>query len=175
MLFLQLIRLVKLGSSNRLLFSVGSAFVLAVVLMMLFIKTPTDNPTSLLGDLTVKEQQKKSEKRKVSTQHTLRYRERKSVENPFLSFSREAPPPNITQENTPVELSAPTDNERKGFFTVVNSDRKQEAHFFEAIFEESQRVKDWKSTQYCFKRSHPFVRINRKYDLKRDSLFRRRD
>ena len=151
MLFLQLIRLVKLGSSNRLLFTVGSAFVLAVVLMMLLIKTPTDNPTSLLGDLTVKEQQRKSEKRKVSTQHTLRYRERKSVENPFLSFSREDPPPNITQENTPVELSPPTDNERKGFFTVVNSDRKQEAHFFEAIFEESQRVKDGKALNIVLK------------------------
>lgn len=124
---------------------------LAVVLMMLFIKTPTDNPTSLLGDLTVKEQQRKSEKRKVSTQHTLRYRERKSVENPFLSFSREDPPPNITQENTPVELSAPTNNERKGFFTVVNSDRKQEAHFFEAIFEESQRVKDGKALNIVLK------------------------
>ena len=151
MLFLQLIRLVKLGSSNRLLFTVGSAFVLAVVLMMLLIKTPTDNPTSLLGDLTVKEQQRKSEKRKVSTQHTLRYRERKSVENPFLSFSREDPPPNITQENTPVELSPPTNNERKGFFTVVNSDRKQEAHFFEAIFEESQRVKDGKALNIVLK------------------------
>ena len=151
MLFLQLIRLVKLGSSNRLLFTVGSAFVLAVVLMMLLIKTPTDNPPSLLGDLTVKEQQRKSEKRKVSTQHTLRYRERKSVENPFLSFSREDPPPNITQENTPVELSPPTNNERKGFFTVVNSDRKQEAHFFEAIFEESQRVKDGKALNIVLK------------------------
>ena len=151
MLFLQLIRLVKLGSSNRLLFSVGSAFVLAVVLMMLLIKTPTDTPPSLLGDLTVKEQQRKSEKRKVSTQYTLRYRERKSVENPFLSFSREDPPPNITQENTPVELSPPTNNERKGFFTVVNSDRKQEAHFFEAIFEESQRVKDGKALNIVLK------------------------
>lgn len=151
MLFLQLIRLVKLGSSNRLLFTVGSAFVLAVVLMMLLIKTPTDTPPSLLGDLTVKEQQRKSEKRKVSTQYTLRYRERKSVENPFLSFSREDPPPNITQENTPVELSPPTNNERKGFFTVVNSDRKQEAHFFEAIFEESQRVKDGKALNIVLK------------------------
>ena len=166
MLFLQLIRLVKLGSSNRLLFTVGSAFVLAVVLMMLFIKTPTDNPTSLLGDLTVKEQQKKSEKRKVSTQHTLRYRERKSVENPFLSFSREAPPPNITQENTPVELSAPTDNERKGFFTVVNSDRKQEAHFFEAIFEESQRVKDGKALNIVLKDPIPSLGLTENTILK---------
>ena len=166
MLFLQLIRLVKLGSSNRLLFSVGSAFVLAVVLMMLLIKTPTDNPTSLLGDLTVKEQQRKSEKRKVSTQHTLRYRERKSVENPFLSFSREDPPPNITQENTPVELSAPTNNERKGFFTVVNSDRKQEAHFFEAIFEESQRVKDGKALNIVLKDPIPSLGLTENTILK---------
>ena len=151
MLFLQLIRLVKLGSSNRLLFTVGSAFVLAVVLMMLLIKTSDDNPTSLLGDLTVKEQQRKSEKRKVSTQHTLRYRERKSVENPFLSFSREDSSAKSNQEDAPGELSAPTNNERKGFFTVVNSDRKQEAHFFEAIFEESQRVKDGKALNIVLK------------------------
>ena len=166
MLFLQLIRLVKLGSSNRLLFTVGSAFVLAVVLMMLFVETPAGNPTSLFGELTVKEQQRKSEKRKVSTQHTLRYRERKSVENPFLSFSREDPPPNITQENTPVELSPPTNNERKGFFTVVNSDRKQEAHFFEAIFEESQRVKDGKALNIVLKDPIPSLGLAEKTILK---------
>ena len=166
MLFLQLIRLIKLGSSNRLLFTVGSAFVLAVVLMMLFIKTPTDNPTSLLGDLTVKEQQRKSEKRKVSTQHTLRYRERKSVENPFLSFSREDSSAKSNQEDAPEELSAPTDNERKGFFTVINSDRKQEAHFFEAIFEESQRVKDGKALNIVLKDPIPSLGLTENTILK---------
>ena len=151
MLFLQLIRLVKLGSSNRLLFTVGSAFVLAVVLMMLFVKTPTDKPPSLFGDLTVKEQKSKSKTQSIPTQHMLRYKERKSVQNPFLSFLKEDLSANINQEDAPVELSAPTDNEKRGFFTVVNSDRKQEAHFFEAIFEESQRVKDGKALNIVLK------------------------
>ena len=151
MLFLQLIRLIKLGSSNRLLFTVGSAFVLAVVLMMLFVKTPTDKPPSLFGDLTVKEQKSKSKTQSIPTQHMLRYKERKSVQNPFLSFLKEDLSANINQEDAPVELSAPTDNEKRGFFTVVNSDRKQEAHFFEAIFEESQRVKDGKALNIVLK------------------------
>ena len=166
MLFLQLIRLIKLGSSNRLLFSVGSAFVLAVVLMMLFVETPAGNPTSLFGELTVKEQQKKLEKKEVPSQHTLRYRERKSVENPFLSFSREDSSAKSNQEDAPEELSAPTDNERKGFFTVINSDRKQEAHFFEAIFEESQRVKDGKALNIVLKDPIPSLGLTEKTILK---------
>jgi hypothetical protein len=152
MLFFRFIlRFIKLGPNNRLLFAIGNSFVLAVVLMMLFVKTPTDNPTSLFGDLTVKEQKNKSETQNVPSQHTLRYRERKSVEHPFLSFSREDSSAKSNQEDAPEELSAPTDNERKGFFTVINSDRKQEAHFFEAIFEESQRVKDGKALNIVLK------------------------
>ena len=166
MLFLQLIRLVKLGSSNRLLFTVGSAFVLAVVLMMLFVKTPTDKPPSLFGDLTVKEQKSKSKTQSIPTQHMLRYKERKSVQNPFLSFLKEDLSANINQEDAPVELSAPTDNEKRGFFTVVNSDRKQEAHFFEAIFEESQRVKDGKALNIVLKDPIPSLGLAEKTILK---------
>ena len=152
MLFFRFIlRLIKLGPSNRLLFAIGTSFVLAVVLMMLFVKTPTDKPTSLFGDLTVKEQKNKSETQNAPSQHTLRYKERKSVQNPFLSFSKEDASANINQEDAPVELSPPTDDEKRGFFTVVNSDRKQEAHFFEAIFEESQRVKDGKALNIVLK------------------------
>lgn len=88
---------------------------------------------------------------KEAAQHTLRYRERKSVENPFFSFYKEEPPPNVNQQDAPVELSPRTDSEQKGFFSVVNSDRKQEAHFFEAIFEQSQRVRDGQALNIVLK------------------------
>ena len=139
---------IKIGHTNRLLFAVGSAFVMAMVTIMLFLETPADNSTSLLGDLNVSQQQ---EKKKGSSGNTLRYKERKSVENPFSSFSKDDSSPNTTQKDPPGKLSPPTDDEKKGFFSVVNSDRSQEGYFFEAIFEESQEVREGRALKILLK------------------------
>ena len=161
----------RIGQGNRLLLVVASALVFVVIVMMVFLPSTYDQSQPLLGELILKKPQsapmkphtsnyqKLRKQQKKAAQNTLRYKERKAEENPFFSFYREETPLNAHQEGTSDEASPTLLNASQGFFSVANSDRKQEALFFEAVFEESQQVQDGKVLKIVLKDSIPALHL----------------
>lgn len=161
----------KIGHGNRLLLVVASSLVFVVIVMMVFLPSPDDRSRPLLGEITIKKpqsapmkpntsnyQELRKQQKKVA-QNTLRYKERKSAENPFFSFYREATPLNTHKEGTSDEASSAVLHKPQSFFSVVNSDRKREAIFFEAVFEESQQVQDGKALKIVLKDPIPALNL----------------
>jgi hypothetical protein len=136
--------------------------------MMTFVETPSERSTPIFGEPVLKELQHipttentsnhQSIKKKKIQKETLRYRERKSKENPFFSLYKEEKSQPVAVENT--SLNQPKEEkgrkkERKvkeeGFFNVANSDLKEEGHFFEAVFRETQHVQEGKALKIFLK------------------------
>ena len=162
---------IGMGHGNRLLLVVALSLVFVVIVMMVFIPSSDDQSRPLLGELIIKKPQSASmnphtsnyqelrQQQKKVAQNTLRYKERKSKENPFFSFYREGAPLNTHQEGTSAEAASAEPNTSQGFFSVVNSDKKQEAIFFEAVFEESQQVQDGKALKIVLKDPIPALNL----------------
>lgn len=159
----------QLGHGSRLLLVVASALVVVICVMMCVVPSSEDPPKPLLGALKVKPAPQSSVSNNTSNYQTLRkqqrgrqqeklrYQGRKSLDNPFLSLYQEAPrpsPEDVAQEASPSSSTPP-----QSFFSVVNSDRKKEATFFEAVFEETQPVQDGKALKIVLKNPIPALNL----------------
>ena len=99
---------IKLKGGSSLLLTVAGLVIIFVVLMMTLVETPADKPPPILGELTIKAQQRESPKNNISNYQAikqqqkkeekavLRYKERKSEENPFF--------PSIRSQNHKIQI-----------------------------------------------------------------------
>lgn len=167
---------IKLKGGSSLLLTVAGLVIIVVVLMMTFVATPADKPPPILGELTIKAQQRESPKNNVSNyqaikqqqkkeeQAVLRYKERKSEENPFFSFYKEQKSQDSDKESTPTKPPQQAGDKKQivedsGFFSITNSDSKKEEQFFEAVFRESQQVQDGRALRIVLKDPIPALNL----------------
>lgn len=168
---------VKLEVGNKLLLTVAGSVIIVVVLMMTFVETPADKPQPILGELTIKAKQRESPKNNISNyqaikqrqkkveKNTLRYKERKSAENPLFSFYKEEKSQTLKKASTPPQkpqqasVNKESVAEEEGFFNIANSDFKKAEQFFEAVFRESQQVQDGRALRIVLKDPIPALNL----------------
>ena len=160
----------RIGSGGRLILMVASSIVITIILMMTFVETPAEKSSPIFGEPALKEAQRipttentssyhsiKDKKKKVE-KGNLRYKERKSEENPFFSLYKEKQYQPVEAENNSLKNPKEKTGKKKekevkeeGFFNVANSDLKEERHFFEAVFREKQHVQEGKALKIFLK------------------------
>lgn len=160
----------KLGGGSRLLLMVVGTLVVVITLMMTFWETSPEKSRSLFGELDIKEPQRTASTQKTSNyqsikdqqkkaaKSTLRYKERKSEENPFFSLYREQKAQPKKQKKTPIKVAKEAKKE-EGFFNAFNSDLTSEKCFFEAVFREPQQVQDGKALRIFLKEAIPALQL----------------
>jgi hypothetical protein len=162
----------KLGGGSKLLLMVVGTLVVVITLMMTFIATPPEKSGAMLGALVVKDSRRMAATQKTSNyqsikdqqkkeaKSTLRYKERKSEENPFFSLYRaqKAQPKPQKKKMAPIKVVKETKKE-EGFFNAFNSDLKSEKCFFEAVFREPQQVQDGKALRIFLKEAIPALQL----------------
>jgi hypothetical protein len=160
------------GGTKLLLMVVGTLTVI-ITLMMTFMETPEKKSSLIFGELEIKESRRTTATKKTSNYQSikdrqkkveksnLRYKERKSEENPFFSFYREQKAQPRKQERSPQKVAKVGKNkiEEVGFFNAYNSDLKQENIFFEAVFREPQQVQDGKALRIFLKEAIPALQL----------------
>jgi len=168
----------RIGSGGRLILMVIGSIVVIIALMMTFMEPPSDKLSPILGELALKDTQRVPANKKTSNYQSLkgqqqrteksnlRYKERKSEENPFFSLYKEQKSqPGKQKRLAPKKLQKTTGEktvkkvEEAGFFNVSNSDLKKEQHFFEAVFREQQQVQDGKALRIFLKEAIPELHL----------------
>lgn len=177
------LRSTKLKGGNKLLLAVTASLVIVIIIMMTFVEIPSDKSQPILGELALREKQRETPKNTVSNyqsikqqqkkaeKSTLRYKERKSKENPFFSLYKEGKTQISTQESTPTKKPQQARVKKKvvedrGFFSVTNSDSAREKQFFEAVFRESQQVQDGRALRIVLKDPIPVLNLEENTILK---------
>ena len=137
----------RLSSIKQLPWLIISLFLGLVVIMMVVTETPQQKEEGLFGQLTLKEEavtptkyQSNYQRIKAQDQqqqHTLRYKTKKTQENPFFSFYRQE---QKQQEKPQAPAKKPQQPPQKDFFSFSNTDAVANKVLFQALFRESQAV-----------------------------------
>ena len=139
----------RLPSIKQLPWLIISLFLGLVVIMMVVTETPQQKEEGLFGQLTLKEEavtptkyQSNYQRIKAQDQqqqHTLRYKTKKTQENPFFSFYRQEQKQQ-QQEKPQAPAKKPQQPPQKDFFSFSNTDAVANKVLFQALFRESQAV-----------------------------------
>lgn len=160
----------NLRVSSKLLLIVVGTLVVVVTLMMTFMETPLEKSRPVIGALAVKDAprmaftnnrsnyQSIKDQRAKEEKNTLRYKERKSEENPFFSLYKEKKTQSKNQNKTPVKV-VKNNKKEEGFFNAFNLDPTSKKYFFEAVFREPQQVQDGKALRIFLKEAIPALQL----------------
>ena len=138
----------RLPSIKQLPWLIISFFLGLVLIMMVVAETPQQAEEGLFGQLTLKEEAATPTKHQSNyqrikaqdqQQHTLRYKTKKTKENPFFSFYRQEQKQQ-QQEKTQAPAKKPQQPPQKDFFSFSNTDAVANKVLFKALFRESQAV-----------------------------------
>ena len=136
----------RLPSIKQLPWLIISFFLGLVLIMMVVAKTPQQKEERLFGQLTLKEEAATPTKHQSNyqrikaqdqQQHTLRYKTKKTQENPFFSFYRQE---HKQQEKPQAPAKKHQQPPQKDFFSFSNTDAVANKVLFQAVFRESQTV-----------------------------------
>lgn len=152
----------------RLLLTIAALFVSIIVVLLLFMDTPTKNEASIWGEVKVKPVKGSIGKKHLSNYHaikqekaeqvasSLRYKVTVEKENPFLSLYREeAKPVAVNKQPFSKKVAKKHQPDQSGFFSVENTDLDQGKEFFEAVFRETQQVQAGKALSILLKEAIP--------------------
>ena len=139
----------RLPSIKQLPWLIVGSFLGIVLIMMVVAETPQQEEEGLFGQLTLKEEASTPTKHKSNYQrikeqdqqkkNTLRYKTKKTKENPFFSFYREEQKQQ-QQEKPKAPAKKPQQPPQKDFFSFSNTDAVANKVLFQAVFRESQAV-----------------------------------
>lgn len=162
--------------SSKLPLMVAGGMIVVVMFMVIVKDIPTTKDATIFGELVFKEtvpspttykpsqyEAIKAQEKQMEKEY-LRYKEKKTQENPFFSLykaERKQPPPQQEKKhalkNPPApqktHKTVPVKEESDGFFNVGNSDTPATTRFFEAVFREQQSIQDGKALRIVLKQT----------------------